>query len=228
MWDWGVLTAFRLHTARCSAHRPRLGRGFRKCNCPIHAEGKCGSEFIRQGLKTANWQLAQKRIAEAEARGQWLPDQQFIETSVDIAIEKFRRDAVARALAPATLKKYRVLTAQLSEYASARGIRFLNEFDLDTRCETFANPSFSPDGRWLAYSSGAAARPHRDCVSRGGNQIAGCAGTRARGCVPRKLLRLLTTACSRRQITPSLDGLGRAASDAQPLDAVVRMRTLFT
>lgn len=132
MYNRAVLTAFRLHTTRCPAHRPRLDRAFRTCTCPIHVEGRCGSEFIREGLKTASWQLAQRRISEAEGRGQWLPDQPPVETSVETAIGKFRRDAVARALVPATLAKYDVLAGQLRKYAAARGIRVLKEFDLDT------------------------------------------------------------------------------------------------
>jgi serine/threonine-protein kinase len=34
-----------------------------------------------------------------------------------------------------------------------------------------ANPSFSPDGRWLAYSSGTAARPHRESIQPGESEV---------------------------------------------------------
>ena len=68
-----MLSVFRLHTKGCSAGRPRLDRGFKKCKCPIHVEGKCGDAFIRKSLGTTSWQRAQQRVLEAEARGSWEP-----------------------------------------------------------------------------------------------------------------------------------------------------------
>jgi integrase len=95
-------------------------------------EGRCGDQFVRQGLQTSSWQLAHRRILEAEARGRWTPEEGTAEMTLEVALAKFEQDAVVRALAPATLHKYRELTGQLRRYAGAKGIRFLSELDVDT------------------------------------------------------------------------------------------------
>ena len=73
MYNRRMLTLFRLHTKKCIAGRARLDRSYRKCHCPVHVEGKCGSDFVREGLRTTSWQRAQQRVMEAEARGSWNP-----------------------------------------------------------------------------------------------------------------------------------------------------------
>ena len=129
-----MLTLFRLHLQRCSAGRKRTDRSYRRCKCPIHVEGKLGEDFIRKGLKITNWQCAQQRVAEAEARGSWdpLPEEAEPEhVTISSAKERFLRDAeLGRRLSEPTLRKYRLMLRQLEEFAAARGFRYLNEFDL--------------------------------------------------------------------------------------------------
>jgi integrase len=131
-----MLSLYRLHTTTCTAGRDRLDRAYRKCSCPIHVEGKCGDDFIRKGLKTSNWQRAQQRVLEAEARGSWelgaggQSDQPIL--IVD-AIAKFLQDAESgRRLGDSTLKKYRLMLKHLEQFAANKGFIYLKQFDSDT------------------------------------------------------------------------------------------------
>ena len=131
-----MLTVFRLHTKRCTAGRARLDRSFRKCSCPIHVEGKCGRDFIRKGLATTSWQRAQQRVMEAEARGSWDPlpeDQQAEPVTITEASAAFLKDAESgRRPGESTLRKYKLLLRQLTEFASTLGYRYIKEFDVES------------------------------------------------------------------------------------------------
>ncbi len=130
-----MLTLFRLHTKRCSAGRPRLDRSFKKCKCPIHVEGKCGAEFIRKSVETASWQRAQQRVMEAEARGSWdpLPGEQKPEPiKISEAKERFLKDAESgRRLGESTLRKYKLMLRELTDFAARKGFLYLKQLDLD-------------------------------------------------------------------------------------------------
>jgi integrase/recombinase XerD len=94
-----MLTIFRRHTARCMAKRPEYDRTYRKCKCLIHVEGKIGDRFLRESLKTRSWEQANRRVAEAEARGTWeeLPEQHG--TAVPAHAGENKRVTVAHAVA---------------------------------------------------------------------------------------------------------------------------------
>jgi integrase len=130
-----MLTLFRLHTKRCSAGRDRLDRAYRKCSCPIHVEGKCGDEFVRKGLQTSNWQRAQQRVMEAEARGSWepLPDDKSAQlVTIADATAKFLKDTESgRRLGESTLKKYKLMLKHLEQFAAKKGFVYLKQLDSD-------------------------------------------------------------------------------------------------
>jgi integrase len=130
-----MLTLFRLHTKKCTAGRPRLDRSYRKCKCPIHVEGKCGPDFIREGLRMTSWQRAQQRVMEAEARGSWDPppeEQKAEPTAIAEAKQQFLRDAEAgRRLSESTLGKYKLMLRELEDFASKKGFRYLRQLDVE-------------------------------------------------------------------------------------------------
>lgn len=72
-----------------------------------------------------NWDLAQKKIRELEARG----DTER-KTILD-ATESFVRDAEARGLRTASVYKYRLLFKQLNAFARDKGFLYLDELDVD-------------------------------------------------------------------------------------------------
>jgi len=130
-----MLSLYRLHTKRCSAGRDRLDRSYRKCSCPIHVEGKCGDEFVRKGLQTSNWQRAQQRVMEAEARGSWEPlpeDRSAQLVTIAEAKVRFLKDAESgRRLGESTLKKYRLMLKHLDQFAAKKGFIYLKQLDAD-------------------------------------------------------------------------------------------------
>jgi len=51
-----------------------LRRGWKKCHCPIYADGTLGRKFKRKNTKQTNWPEA-KAVAHAwEAAGRWQDD----------------------------------------------------------------------------------------------------------------------------------------------------------
>jgi integrase/recombinase XerD len=122
-----MLTAYRRHRTDCT-HR-KEGRKYRRCRCPIWADGFVGRQEFRKALGTRDWDEAQKIIREWEAAGASpaLRDDQPI--TIDQATSEFIADAVARNLKDKTVYKYRLLFRQLIEFAQDQGIRFLKELD---------------------------------------------------------------------------------------------------
>jgi integrase len=68
-----MLTIFRRHTTECiERHNGKdPGRRYRRCSCPIHAEGHLGGIMQRRALQTSSWTRAQDLVREKESRGAW-------------------------------------------------------------------------------------------------------------------------------------------------------------
>jgi integrase len=121
-----MLTIYRRHIKTC-AHRSE-GRKYRRCHCPIWADGFIGREEIRKTLDTRIWEEAQDIIRQWEAEGSRPPESEPI--IIAEACQEFLRDAEARQLRPPTLYKYRLLFRQMEAFAHDQGLRFLRELDL--------------------------------------------------------------------------------------------------
>src|ERR1035438_8420895 len=121
-----MLTAYRRHIKNC-AHKQE-GRKYRRCRCPIWMDGYLGSVEIRKSLETRDWEKAQQFIRACEAEG--APTVQKRETTIEQACLGFENDAAARGLRESTLKKYRVLFAQLRAFADNEGLILIKQFDL--------------------------------------------------------------------------------------------------
>jgi site-specific recombinase XerD len=121
-----MLTIYRRHLKKCK-HKQQ-GRKYRRCRCPIWADGSLNGQEIRESLDLRDWEKATEKIHEWEAEGQQVAPAP--ETTVEQACNAFECDAKARGLREPTLKKYRVLFKQLQEFARADGIKFIKECDL--------------------------------------------------------------------------------------------------
>jgi integrase len=122
-----MLTAYRRHRRNC-AHRHQ-GRKYRRCRCPIWADGFIGQQEIRKALETRDWDEAQRTIREWEALGDLPVRQEEQPITVELAKSEFLADAEARGLKDKTVYKYRLLLRLLLEFAQSVGIRFVKEFD---------------------------------------------------------------------------------------------------
>jgi len=122
-----MLTIYRRHRKDCE-HRA-AGRKYRRCRCPIWADGFLNGLELRESLDLRDWEKAQERIREWEAKGAPVapePDRITIET----ATLEFLQDAEARNLREPSLYKYRLLFRSLKQFAEQSGFRFLDQMDL--------------------------------------------------------------------------------------------------
>jgi integrase/recombinase XerD len=125
-----MLTVYRRHLKRCE-HRTE-GRGYRRCRCPIWADGIVGGSDIRCSLSTTDWERAQTTIRDWEAAGRVplpaaAPDEPM---TVARACEQFVADAEARNLHPRTVYKYRLMFRQFQEFLRPLRIQSFDAIDL--------------------------------------------------------------------------------------------------
>lgn len=126
-----MLGIYRRHRRHC----PHLqdGRRHLRCGCPIWVDGRLNGERLHKGLRTTDWQKAQQIVREWEANGNSLsgPRQQQ-RVTLEQAWQRFLSDMEARNLRASTLRKYRLLSKQMQNFALQRGLRFLKQFDFGT------------------------------------------------------------------------------------------------
>jgi len=121
-----VLKLFRRHLLNC----PHLakGRGFKKCGCPLWAEGTKDGERVRKSLDTANWEIASDKLLKMDA-GDDAPK----DSSPSEAVKAFLNDCTARNLGKATQGKYREALNPLATWCEAKGISTVRAlFKLET------------------------------------------------------------------------------------------------
>jgi integrase/recombinase XerD len=120
-----VLTLYRLHGPNCKRGYDRLNRAGTNCACPVHVEGKLGSEFLRLSTKTRSMELARTMVVEAEQRGKWAVRSllQIADKSKPLsdAVTEFLTDRDNR-LAGVTLVKYKTVLRRLVEFCDRRGL----------------------------------------------------------------------------------------------------------
>ena len=145
------LTLYRRHRPECEARRPWQSRSSefderrkdwgRKCACQVHMSGTLDGRFSRKSAGTADWAEA-RRIAEAYEQGDsWTgqpkpkpipvaptPATEKARITVEDACKVFVTNRESAAVAPATLRKYRTFTKQITAYAESRGYVMLDQF----------------------------------------------------------------------------------------------------
>jgi len=140
-----MLTVYRRHLKHCE-HRTE-GRKYRRCKCPLWVDGFLSGVELRKALGIRDWEQAQGIVRQWESRSEE-ETKDVLSPSVVIGAvdkvdrtapptiketcEKFIADAEARGLQEATVYKYRLLFRRLQEFAQSIGLRYLNEFDLDS------------------------------------------------------------------------------------------------
>src|ERR1700674_402465 len=121
-----MLTIYRRHQKKCE-HRGE-GRSYRRCRCIITVDGSVGGVEIRESLHTRDWQEAQDIVREWEAEGHRAEEVQPV--TVDQAWKDFLSDMEARNLNVSTVRKYKLLSRRMQDFAARRGLQFLVQFDL--------------------------------------------------------------------------------------------------
>lgn len=132
-----MLSIYRRHLKDCD-HRNE-GRAYRRCKCPIWADGLLGDQDIRESLKTRDWQKASDLVHQWESWGAKEDPKAKPETellTIAAAWESFVKDAESRGLQPDSIRKYRHLERLAAEFANSKGLRYLREFDV-VMCREF-------------------------------------------------------------------------------------------
>ena len=98
-----MLTLYRRHRATCKYSSRKA-----KCFCPIWVQGVLRGEKIRRSLDLTNWEAASKLARDWEIDGcKEIP-------TVEEAAARFVADLESRGLSPDTVKKFHLLTGELS------------------------------------------------------------------------------------------------------------------
>ncbi len=123
-----MLTVYRRHRADCPN---RIDRYARRDRCCCWTEGTVEGKYIRRSLKTRSWERAEmlKRALESDAK-----EPKAVPKKIPLigeAVDKFLADAEhGRKLTAGTMKKYRVLLAQLKTFVDQRGAWELHDIDV--------------------------------------------------------------------------------------------------
>jgi integrase/recombinase XerD len=124
-----MLTTYRRHLKTCK-HKAE-GRTWRRCTCPIWADGFYEGAEVRESLKVRSWEEADRELAKLKERLTKGTAPEDAPKTLHDAWEDFAKDAKARELREATLRKYKYLRAEMERFASAEGLRFVAEFNLE-------------------------------------------------------------------------------------------------
>jgi integrase/recombinase XerD len=123
-----MLTIYKRHLQTCK-HRSK-GRAHRTCRCPLWTDGIFEGVEIRQSLRVHTWDEAEIELQKLKERIAH-PGAADKRITLSHAWEKFTDDAKNRSLTDATLRKYKYLRTEMENFAAARGLRFIREFDLE-------------------------------------------------------------------------------------------------
>jgi integrase len=119
-----------------------LRRGWKKCHCPIYADGTLGGQFRRKNTKQVTWPEARAIAGAWEAIGQW-QDQATVPPPVQPAPESTsstqegvtidRATAAflaehAESSAPNTQKKYAIIIKKLKAHSAEKGYVMIDQW----------------------------------------------------------------------------------------------------
>jgi site-specific recombinase XerD len=143
------------HPADSRNYEPEeLRRGWKKCYCPIYADGTLGGAFRRKNTKKTTWPEAKTVVEYWESSGSWdpsesdgLPDTQQpvseqsterAAITLEFAIEAYLANRSGRAIADATLRKYSTFAKQLRQFAASKGYVLVSQFQMTDMDEFYS------------------------------------------------------------------------------------------
>lgn len=145
-----MLTLYKRHTKPCAEGRwtaesgktvgqLRADRGYRRCACPIHAEGTLRIDgFVRKATGEVKWEKAEDLKKQWEEAGTLdvalrPPTNPGPEEppTIEHVVEQFMNDRKACGLRPNTLKKYRQFADLLKEFCNDNGVLYITQFGID-------------------------------------------------------------------------------------------------
>ena len=144
----GMLTIYRRHLPTCT-HASK-GRAWRKCQCPIWVQGRLGDDYIREGLDIRSWEAAQQYVRDWEAKGT-MREEDVKRVTVAEASEKFIKELRSRNVTQPVIRKSEILLQErLAAFCKQKGIRWLDELNVETVRDfrsTWSISDRSPQGK---------------------------------------------------------------------------------
>jgi integrase/recombinase XerD len=123
-----MLTLYRRHKDTCPEFAK--GRGsHNRCKCAVWADGILAGKETRRSLKTRDWTKANKTVQ------QWEAQEKITESTAAVTLADAWKALLAdlpTRVGTETVRKYKTLKSQMTEWADARGLTLLSQFDLDT------------------------------------------------------------------------------------------------
>jgi integrase/recombinase XerD len=104
-----------------------------RCKCPIWVTGTKDNVRVREALKLRDWNRAQTLVRQWDVEG--TRPRTKIRATIEEWRDQFLKDAEARNLSHATLRLYKLLFRQVLDFTQNRGIKFVNDLDLDALTE---------------------------------------------------------------------------------------------
>lgn len=124
------LYVYRRHQRKCP-YRKDGRRKHAKCKCRVWVDGSLNGEEIRKSLGTRNWERATDIVREWEVNGHsHATETKELPATLKECWDIFIADLVARNLSKSTIRKYRLLHRQISQFAITKGLQFARQFDL--------------------------------------------------------------------------------------------------
>jgi len=165
-----ALKLYRRHRKECEGGHPedsRSGefeegrRGWKKCACLIHASGTLDGKFRRTQTGKSDWDEAKTLVSSWETADSWddklappppepAPPGAPARITIAVATKIFLGNREGARIAPATLRKYKTFTKQLTAFAEARGYIMLDQIT-----------STDVDGFYGGWNLGARAKGKR-------------------------------------------------------------------
>jgi hypothetical protein len=145
------------HPADSHSYEPEeLRRSWKKCHCPIYADGTLGGFFKRRNTKKTSWAEAKAVVADWETRNAWdsapdpgppavVPNQQPVDIptrpsiTLHFATDAYLANREGRNIAPATLRKYKTFVKQLHEFAATKGYVMLEQLGITDMDEFYSS-----------------------------------------------------------------------------------------
>lgn len=137
-----ALNLYRRHRQECEAGHSEESRsgafeerkkGWKRCACFIFASGTLDGKFRRQYTGKSDWNDARAVATVWEETQSWKgnaqpePEPVIAPGPVRITIADAIRFFSSTAIAPATLRKYRTFTKQLTAFSDSRGCAMLDQ-----------------------------------------------------------------------------------------------------
>jgi len=123
----GVLTIYKRHLSSC----PHRSRTYKKCACPVWAQGTLQGKPLRKSLDVRSWEAAQKIVRDWEAGGKKeVP-------AIEEAGRRMIADLSSRGLTEETIGKFEILKSELCERFSGISVGSITSDDLASFRETW-------------------------------------------------------------------------------------------